>query len=261
MAKAEHGDGVAEPLAGTPARNPWKRWTKPSWLMCGKLLLQLSFWGPPASGTTTYAYNEHGELTSQIDARGIGMSRAVDALDRPMAVTYPTPDLNVSYTYDDPAVSFSKGRLTRIARGTSAIDYRYDRFGRLTQDGELSYGYDVNGNPTSLVYPGGVTAYDFADRPASLLAQRAGKPDQPLVSLAGYLPYGPLNTLTLGNGVTETHSFTQRYFPSTITLGSLLSWTYTTDKVGNISAITDVLSSANKRALQALLLSKAGIQG
>jgi YD repeat-containing protein len=109
----------------------------------------------PASGTTTYAYNEHGELTSQLDARGIALSRAVDALDRPTAVTYPTPDLGVTYTYDDPAVSFSKGRLTRIARSASAIDYRYDRFGRLTQDGELSYAYDANGNPTSLVYPEG----------------------------------------------------------------------------------------------------------
>jgi len=204
----------------------------------------------PASGTTTYAYNEHGELTSQIDARGTVMSRAVDVLDRPTAVTWPTPDLDVVYTYDDPAVSFSKGRLTRIARGTSTIDYRYDRFGRLTQDGELSYSYDANGNPASLVYPGGVTAvttYDFADRPASLLAQRAGKPDQPLVSTASYLPYGPLNTLTLGNGLTETHAFTQRYFPSAITLGSLLTWTYTPDKIGNISAIADALNAANNR--------------
>ncbi|HEY2293945.1 MAG TPA: RHS repeat-associated core domain-containing protein [Thermoanaerobaculia bacterium] len=92
-----------------------------------------------------------------------------------------------------------------------------------------------------------MTTYDFADRPVSLLAQRTGKPDQPLVSAASYLPYGPLQSLTLGNGITETHAFTQRYFPSAITLGSLLSWTYTTDKVGNISAITDALSSANNR--------------
>jgi RHS repeat-associated protein len=207
----------------------------------------------PASGTTTYAYNEHAELTSQIDARGIAMSRIVDALDRATAVTYPTPDLDVAYTYDDPAVAFSKGRLTRIARGTVTIDYRYDRFGRLIQDGELAYVYDANGNPTSLVYPGGVTAvttYDFADRPASLLAQRAGKPDQSLVSSASYLPYGPLASLTLGNGLTEAHAFTQRYFPSAITLGSpsnLLSWTYATDNVGNISSIADLLNPARNR--------------
>lgn len=204
----------------------------------------------PASGTTTYAYNEHGELASEIDARGVVMSRTVDALDRPTAMTFPSPDLDVTYTYDDPAVSFAKGRLTRIARGNSATDYRYDRFGRLTQDGELSYVYDANGNPTSLVYPGGVTAvttYDFADRPASLLAQRTGKPDQPLVSSASYLPFGPLSSLSLGNGLTEAHAFTPRYFPSAITLGNLLSWTFTTDNAGNIFWIADTLNAANNR--------------
>jgi RHS repeat-associated protein len=207
----------------------------------------------PVSGTRTYAYNEHGQTTSETDARGITMSRSVDALDRPTALTYPTPSLAVSYIYDDPAVPFSKGRLTRITRDTSAVDYRYDRFGRLTQDGELAFGYDANGNPTSLVYPGGVTAvttYDFADRPATLLAQRPGKPDQALVSTASYLPYGPVKSLTLGNGLTETHTFTQRYFPSTITLGTpanVLNWSYTTDKASNISGITDGLSATNNR--------------
>jgi RHS repeat-associated protein len=205
----------------------------------------------PASGTTAYGYNEHGELTSQIDARGIAVSRTVDALDRATAMTYPTPDLGVAYTYDDAAVPFSKGRLTRIARGTSIVDYRYDRFGRLTQDGELTYAYDANGNPTSVVYPGGVeavTTFDFADRPSTLLARRSGKPDQPLVTVASYLPAGPLASLTLGNGLAETRAFTQRYFPSSIVLGSLLNWTYSTDKEGNVLSITDVLSAANNRA-------------
>lgn len=45
--------------------------------------------------------------------------------------------------------------LTRFARGATAIDYRYDRFGRTLLDGELAYGYDANGNPTSLLDPDG----------------------------------------------------------------------------------------------------------
>ena len=36
----------------------------------------------PVSGTTTYAYNEHAQLTSQLDARGITTTRTPDALDR-----------------------------------------------------------------------------------------------------------------------------------------------------------------------------------
>lgn len=207
----------------------------------------------PVSGTAVHVYNDHGEKVSETDARGITINRIVDALDRVTAVTYPSPDLNVSYTYDDPAVPFSKGRLTRIARDSTSIDYRYDRFGRILQDGELTYAYDANSNPVSLVYPGGVeavTTFDFADRPASLLARRAGVPDQPLVNTAGYLPSGPLSSLTLGNGLTETRTFNQRYFPSSITLagtGDLLRWTYTTDAVGNILTVTDALSAANNR--------------
>ena len=147
------------------------------------------------------------------------MGRAVDPLDRVTAVSYPDSSLNIAYTYDDPLVPFAKGRMTRIARDGTNVDYRYDRFGRLLQDGALTYGYDANGNPASLVYPGGVeavTTYDYADRPATLLARRSGKPDQPLVNAAGYLPAGSLSSLTLGNGRTETRAFTQRYFPSSI---------------------------------------------
>src|SRR5579872_251181 len=62
----------------------------------------------PASGAASYGYNEHGELISQIDARNVTTNRTVDVLDRVTALTFPTPDLNVAYTYDDPAVAFSK---------------------------------------------------------------------------------------------------------------------------------------------------------
>ncbi len=205
----------------------------------------------PASGTTAYAYDEHGEQILEMDARGIAQARTVDALDRVTAVTYANSELNVAYTYDDPAVSFSKGRLTRITRHGEAVDYRYDRFGRILQDGALGYGYDANGNPASLTYPGGVeavTTFDYADRPATLLARRSGQSDQPLVTASAYLPAGPLSSLTLGNGLTETRTFNNRYFPSGISLGSPLSWSYSTDAVGNILSITDTLSAASLNA-------------
>ncbi|HSK76427.1 MAG TPA: RHS repeat-associated core domain-containing protein [Thermoanaerobaculia bacterium] len=207
----------------------------------------------PASGTTAYAYDEHGELQTEIDARGIVTTRNVDVLDRVTAELYPDASLNVTYAYDDPAVSFSKGRLTRITRHGEAIDYRYDRFGRTTQDGDLSYTYDTNGNPTAIVYPLSVearTTYDFADRPATLTAVRPGLPDQPLVTASTYLPSGPLSTLTLGNSLTETRTFTNRYFPLGIALTSgtdRLRWNYTTDNEGNILTITDALNVGGTR--------------
>ncbi|MDY7091564.1 MAG: RHS repeat-associated core domain-containing protein [Acidobacteriota bacterium] len=148
--------------------------------------------------------------------------------------------------------------MTAITRNSQSVDYLYDRFGRLTQDGALSYQYDANGNRSVVEYPGAVTAvytHDFADRPESLTVQRPGEPDLLLANGAEYAPSGPLTTLNLGNGLTESRSFNDRYFPSAITVtpttpltsSAVLQWTYTTDNVGNIEAIQDVLAPANDK--------------
>ncbi|MDY7095208.1 MAG: RHS repeat-associated core domain-containing protein, partial [Acidobacteriota bacterium] len=197
-------------------------------------------------------------LEESTDARGIVTTRVLDELDRVTFVDYPDDSLDITYTYDDPLVPFSKGRLTAITRNGQAFDYRYDRFGRLTQDGALGYAYDANGNRSGVEYPGGVTAvstFDYADRPESLTVQRSGEPDLLLAAGAYYAPSGPLKTLDLGNGLTESRSFTDRYFPSAITLAPttpltgapIFQWTYTTDNVGNIEGIQDALTPANDK--------------
>jgi YD repeat-containing protein len=96
----------------------------------------------PVAGTTSYVYNERGQLTSETDARGVTVLRTVDELDRVTFVDTPDPTLDTTYVYDDPGASFSLGRLTAIERGDASVDYAYDRFGRVTQDGALTYAYD-----------------------------------------------------------------------------------------------------------------------
>ena len=194
----------------------------------------------PVSGTTTHAYNEHGEMLSETDARGITVQRTVDALDRVTLIDSPDNTLDTTYTYDDPAVPYSRGRLTRIARSGSDISYTYDHFGRVTQDGELTYLYDPNGNRTEIGYPGGVTArytHDFADREVSLEVQVGSAAPQTLVSGAMYKPFGPLSALTLGNGLSEARGFNGQYFPARIEMPGRLLQTYTTDPAGNILGI------------------------
>jgi RHS repeat-associated protein len=190
------------------------------------------------SGTTVHAYNEHGELESTTDARGVTMLRTVDELDRVTAVDYPDASLDTTYTWDDPTVDFSQGRLTAVARNGETVAYGYDRFGRTTVDGGLSYGFDKNGNVTTVGYPGDVTAtytHDFADRETSLTLQAGAEPPQPLVTAAGYLPSGPLASMSLGNGLAEARGFTSRYFPQTITVPGLTELSFTTDAVGNLT--------------------------
>ncbi len=208
----------------------------------------------PVTGTTTYSYNGHGALVQQTDARRIVTTRQLDAADRPLSVSYSTDaSLTTTYVYDTTTATGTHpiGRLSSIARGGVAVAYTYDLFGRTLQDGALAYGYDANGNRASIAYPGSVTAcytFDAADRDASLgLATTGGAgacggtttpivtstPAAPTVYEAG----GPLQTLHLANGVTETHGFDQRTHPTAVTAGSLLAWTYTTDAAGNITAI------------------------
>ncbi len=203
------------------------------------------------SGRTTFRYNEHGERIEETDARGVTVLRQLDALDRVRFVDYPGDALDVTYRYDEPAVPFSRGRLTAIERPGAPVSYRYDRFGRLTQDGALTFGYDGNGNRITVDYPGGVTArysHDLADRQATLALEGVGAASGPVATAAEYLPSGPLSRLELGNGLTEVRDFGARYFPTRITVGEIFDWSYATDAVGNITGITDGLGPAGSRS-------------
>ncbi|HYG61313.1 MAG TPA: hypothetical protein VEL74_01925 [Thermoanaerobaculia bacterium] len=62
----------------------------------------------PVSGVTTHQYDDHGELIAETDARGITVEREVDILGRVVLVDYPDEALDTTYSYDDPAVPFSK---------------------------------------------------------------------------------------------------------------------------------------------------------
>src|SRR5436305_3231153 len=203
------------------------------------------------SGITTYAYNEHGSQVGRTDARNVTVSQTLDAADRVTFVDYPDNALDTSSTYDDPAVPFSKGKLTAVTRNGQAVAYSYDRFGRMLQDGSLAYTWDKNGNRQGVVYPGNVTAsytFDFADRQATLSMQDGASPARLLASAALYKAAGPLTGLTLGNGLTESRGFSSRYLPAGISVPGRLDWTYSTDAMGNVTGVTDNLNAAGSRS-------------
>jgi RHS repeat-associated protein len=138
------------------------------------------------------------------------------------------------------------------------IDYAYDRFGRTTQDGELNYGYDANGNVTTIGYPDQVTAtytHDFADRQEALTVTRpAGTlPAEvtPVVTSATYLPSGPLTALSFGSGTVESHGYDTRYLPAAIALDAAedRTWIYTNDDVGNVTEIMAMAACAGNVVL------------
>jgi YD repeat-containing protein len=107
----------------------------------------------PVSGQTLHTYNEHGELATTTDERGILVERTLDELGRVELANYKdngveVDELDVGYTYGSSAAAFEIGRLVGITRDAQTIPMAYDRFGRLTTDGGLGFGYDENGNRT-----------------------------------------------------------------------------------------------------------------
>jgi hypothetical protein len=67
-----------------------------------------------------------------------------------------------------------------------------------------------------------------------------------LLGCSGF-PSGPLNILTLGNGVVETRLFDSRYFPDLIDVAGHKSrtWDYQTDAVGNVTQIDEVVACSS----------------
>ena len=197
----------------------------------------------PVSGTTTHTYNEHGQLLTSLDERGETVTRTVDAADRVEFVDFTDDTLDVDFDYGVTPAQFDVGRLISITRDSESIQYTYDRWGRMLQDGELIYGYDKNGNRTSITYPGGVTATytpDFADRQNSLTVDDGVNPPLLIASGVTYEPSGPLKTVELANGVTETRFFDPRYSLDVLEVSGLagpepiIDFEYDTDEVGNV---------------------------
>jgi RHS repeat-associated protein len=119
----------------------------------------------PVSGVTTYAYNEHGEQVTEIDARGVVVTRAMDVLDRVTAVSYPDPSLTTTYAYD--AGTFDTYAYPTNPSGGSSPKLHSITFGA---GGTHTFSYDAAGNTTQVYKSDEVLQliYDGASRLSTL---------------------------------------------------------------------------------------------
>ena len=116
----------------------------------------------PDMGAWSYAYDLNGNLTRQIDAKGQTLTFTYDALNR---LTNKTDGVNgtvnVSYTYDNAAVTNSKGRLTQAAYTGGNTQFAYDELGRELQsikamnttNYSVNRSYDALNNLLQIQYP------------------------------------------------------------------------------------------------------------
>jgi len=178
------------------------------------------------------------------------------------AITYPaSPSESVTFTYDDITNgNKGKGRLTGYSTASIATSFTYDSYGNVTQQSDLlspaiyatGYQYNSANRVTQITYPSGrIVTYTRNN-----LGQITGLQTQTdsnaspvtIIGNAGYLPFGPINALTFGNGVTSTLAYDLDYRVSRITTTSNPVWDfgYSYDAAGHITAIADQVGSLSK---------------
>ncbi len=219
----------------------------------------------PDTGTTTYIPDSAGNRVSQKDARSVTSTYAYDALNRLKSITYLNALQNVTYTYDQGDRqtgcdgSFPTGRLTQMQDESGSTTYCYDKRGnvvRKVQVGqttrEIEYTYDLVDRPTGVTYPSGaIVTYgrDNIGRVTSVTRkQNITAPSETVIQGATYYPFGPLKSLTFGNGRILTKEYDRDYAIDRVYSSAPdgLTIDFTTNVMGNIRDASSSLGAPNK---------------
>jgi RHS repeat-associated protein len=206
----------------------------------------------PDTGHVNRAYDQAGNPTT-VWASMLGVNYSYDALNRITQASYVGGSSGVFY-YDEPnsttgcSNSYPIGRLTRVLEAAVTTAYCYDAQGRVIQKIQ-----NVNGKIDSTVYdrtPAGRTRgitypsqnhlnyyFDPDGRIQAISMSLAnGSTNIPVVSNVSYLPFGPVQSYTLGNGQTITRTFDASYQASDLS-SPAFQLHMARDHAGNVIAI------------------------
>ena len=217
----------------------------------------------PDSGTTLYYYDADGNLTKEEDADKVVTTYSYDALDRVLTTRYPADSTeNVAYTYDQSGHGFGTGRLTSLTDAAGTLSRSYDERGnilnetRQTQGQSLStsYAYDAASRVAAITYPDSAfVAYsrDSMGRITTVSVTPPASSAATVLSSINYEPFGPVTSLTFGNGIVETRSFDLDYRMTNLAdagTTTLQNLSYVYDQADNVRSITDGVTPGNSQA-------------
>jgi RHS repeat-associated protein len=216
----------------------------------------------PNMGSWSYTYDATGNVTSQTDASNQTLTFTYDLQGRMLTKTYPASGGQITWTYDDPVVPYSKGRLTRVVDLATNTTFQYDALGRVTQTSRvldastytMTRSYDALGRVTQQTFPdlesvsytyneagwlsavpGYITAITYNARGQRIQAQYAN---------------GTTSTFTYYDGTGDALSFRPKTRVTTGPGGTLQHFTYAHDNAGNITQITDAAGTTGSRSFQ-----------
>ncbi len=179
--------------------------------------------GAGTSSTTDYeqfGYDAASNVTSRRLRDAQSIAYGYDALNRLTLKDLPSPEADISYSYD------LLGRPTSISSSVQTLSFTYDAFGRnLTQvgpSGTVSSQYDPAGRRIRLTWPDAFyVTYDY-DVTGNVTAIRE-------------------NGATSGPGVLATYSYDDLGRKLSLARGNGTSATYTPDPISRLSSLTQDL--------------------
>jgi RHS repeat-associated protein len=209
------------------------------------------------TNSSAFAYDRAGNLIKKTDARKAVTLYSYDALNRLTARTYPAnPALNIQYHYDMTADGNKGiGRLTAVQDASGILGYHYDARGNLIEQlrsvdvlgvdqyDRVAYQYDGANQLRSISYPSGIAVSyqrNGAGQVEQIDLQIGSNPITPLATQISYLPFGPLKTLTWGNGIALSRQYDQDYQMAAQAIGAWTT-TYDFDPNGNIDSLNHSL--------------------
>jgi len=240
-ALTQYGYDVADRL--TTVTDPANGNTTFSYDDVGNLITTTS----PDTGTTTSGYDAAGNVITQTDAKGQVFAYTYDALNRVTTIDAPGTTDDISYSYD--TCTGGVGRLCTATLGTETVTYAYNGFGDITAHQGMTYTYDAAARIQTMTYPSGAIVtyqYDSAGQ-INQVTLTDGTTTTTLASAITYQPFGPVKSLTYGNGKTLSQSHDTAYRVTNQTTAGALALTYPLyDANGNLLTRDNALTTTRE---------------
>lgn len=175
-----------------------------------KTRFPVSTFGGNASSTTDYeqfSYDSNGNVTQKRLRDGQLIGSVFDALNRVTLKDLPSPEVDVSYTYD------LQGRLLSTTQGALTVVQGWDALSRLVSEagpqGTMVYQYDLAGRRTRATWPDGFFVTQDLSVTGEVTAVRENGAASGIGVLATYAydDLGRRTSLTRGNSTVTSWSY------------------------------------------------------
>ena len=225
----------------------------------GEAISQVS----PDSGTSVFWFDKDGNVSKQ-SAFAV-TNYTYDALDRLLTRAYPADStLNVSLTYDQTGHGSGVGQLTSLTDQAGSLSLSYEQRGLVTSNARTissnvyttGYSYESAGRLASITYASSGWKLSYVRDNAGQVSSVTDKPPSSgavnLATSITHMPFGPVASLTYGNGVTDARTYDLDYRMTSVKdvgTGNVQYLSYGYDADNNVHTITDNVTTANNQTL------------